>query len=111
MQSVLSFALVVYLLCYVFEGLIRYGLHLAGADGLIFARDIVLMVPLVLLFIQQFLRQAVHPAYIIFVLVVMVHGLVMLLNIGSVLAVAYSAKVLMAPLAGALLADRLFKPG
>lgn len=110
MQSVLSFALIIYLLSYVFEGLIRYGFHLAGADGLIFMRDAMLLVPLVILLIQQFLRRQVHPAYIIFILVILVHGLVMVLNIGSIMAVAYSTKMLMTLLAGALLADRLFNP-
>jgi hypothetical protein len=110
MQSVLSFALIIYLLFYVFEGLIRYGLHLAGADGLIFIRDAALLVPLVILFAQQFLRRKVHPVFIIFALIIFIHGLVMVLNIGSVMAVAYSAKMLMTLLAGALLADRLFQP-
>jgi hypothetical protein len=110
MQSVLSFALIIYLLFYVFEGLIRYGFHLIGADTFIFIRDVVLLVPLVILLIQQFLRREVHPAYGIFIAVVLIHGLVMVLNIGSVMAVVYSAKMLMTLLAGALLADRLFNP-
>src|SRR5947207_2665300 len=101
MQSVLSFALIIYLLFYVFEGLIRYGFNLLGADGLIFMRDAVLLVLLVILLIQQFLRRKMHPAYIIFFLVILIHGVVMVLNIGSVMAVVYSAKMLMTLLAGA----------
>ena len=110
MQWVLSFSLIIYFVFYVFEGVIRYGLHLAGADGLIFIRDGVLLIPLVILFIQQFLRRELHPAYSIFIFVILLHGLVMMLNIGSVMAVLYSAKMLMTLLAGALLADRLFNP-
>jgi hypothetical protein len=110
MQSVLSFALIIYLLFYVFEGVIRYAFHLVAADGWIFIRDAVLLVPLMVLFIQQFLRRQVHPIYIIFALIVLVHGAVMVLNIGSVMAVIYSAKMLMTFLAGVLLAERLFQP-
>lgn len=110
MQSVLSYSLAVYLLFYVFEGFIRYGFNLAGADGLIFIRDALLIVPIIILLVQQFLRRQVHPAYSIFILVILVHGLVMVLNIGSVMAVCYSIKMLMTLLAGALLADRLFRP-
>ncbi len=83
---------------------------MAGADGLIFARDLALIAPLTVLFFQQFLRREVHPAYIIFALVIALHGLVMVLNLGSAMAVVYSAKMLMTLLAGAILADRLFKP-
>jgi hypothetical protein len=110
MQSVLSLSLVIYLLFYVFEGLIRYGFHLVGADSMIFMRDAVLLFPLVLLFIQQFFKREVHPAFIIFMLVILLHGLVMMLNIGSLMAVMYSTKMLMTLLAGALLANRLFRP-
>lgn len=111
MQSVLSFALVIYLLFYVFEGLIRYGFHLVGADSLIFLRDAALILPIAFLLIAQFVQRKVHPVYGIFMLVIFIHGLVMLLNIGSMMAVLYSAKMLITLLAGALLADRLFSPG
>jgi hypothetical protein len=110
MQLVLSLALAIYLFFYVFEGLIRYGLHLAAADGFIFLRDALLGIPLLILFLQQCLRRNVHPAYGIFIAVILVHGLVMLLNIGSTMAVVYSIKMLMTLLAGVLLADRLFRP-
>ena len=110
MQLVLSAALAIYLAMYVFEGIIRYGLNLVGMDGLIFVRDVLLMVPLAILFVQQFLRRQVDPAYIVFLLVVMLHGAVMMANIGSALAVVYGAKLLMTMLAGALLAPRLMQP-
>ena len=110
MQFLLSFVSIIYLVFYVFEGVIRYGFHLVGKDGLIFMRDVILFVPIVILFIQQFLHRKINPAYIIFILIVLIHGLVMFLNTGSFIAVVYSAKMLMTLLVGTVLADRLFQP-
>ena len=110
MQALLSVAVSVYLLVYGFEGPIRYGLNVLGQDELIFARDVVLAVPVVLMFIGQFLRHNVHPAYYAYVFVVGLHGLVMVLNTGSWVAVAYGAKMLLSMLAGALASRLLFQP-
>ena len=111
MQRVFSLALAVYLVFYTFEGLIRYGFHLIGNDNLIFVRDALIIVPLLCIFIQQLFRKEVHPAFIIFAGVVVLHGIVMILNIGSVIAVVYSAKVMVTLLAGAIGWATLLKPG
>lgn len=110
MQSVLSLVVSVYIIFYVFEGVIRYVFHLYGADGLIFMRDVLLIVPLIFIFIRQFLRLQLHPAFSIFIAIILLHGTVMLLNIGSIMAVVYSIKMLMTILAGAVLSDKLFNP-
>lgn len=111
MQHLFSIALVIYLIFYSFEGLIRYGFHLVGADYLIFIRDAILMLPMIAIFITQFLRRNIHPAYIIFFLVILLHGTVMMLNTGVFLAVAYGAKMLMTLVAGAIGMRTFFNPG
>ncbi len=110
MQSILPISLAIYLIFYVFEGFIRYGFNLIGTDSLIFIRDAVLILPLMILFIQQLLRRQIHPAFIIYMFVIVLHGVVMMANIGSSLAVVYGAKMLVTLLAGALLASTLFNP-
>ena len=110
MQALLSLCLSIYIFTYAFESVVRYGLHLIGHDELIFVRDALLIVPMGLLFCQQFMRRCIHPAYYIFLFVVGLHGFVMYMNIGSTTAIAYGAKILTTVLAGALLADRIFQP-
>jgi hypothetical protein len=110
MQSVLSFAISIYLTVYTFESAIRYGFHLLGADELIFLRDALLIVPLVVIFIQQFLGRRLHPAFIMFIFIILLHGLVMMLNLGSFIAVVYGTKMLMTVLAGAVGGQLLFRP-
>lgn len=95
---------------YAFEGVIRYGFHLIGVDELIFIRDALLILPLLAMFLSQLTSRKVHPAFTIFFLIVLLHGLVMMLNIGSFPAVAYGAKMFLAALAGAIGATILLKP-
>jgi hypothetical protein len=110
MQFLFSASLAVYILCYAFESVIRYGFHLVGHDELIFVRDAILGLPVLFIFVRQLLLRQVSPAYWVYAFVVILHGLVMELNIGSHLAILYGAKVLMGLLAGALAASRLFQP-
>jgi hypothetical protein len=110
MQTLLSTSIAVYIVFYVFESLIRYGLNIVGADSLIFLRDAVLIIPLLLIFIHQLLHRTIHPAYFIFAFIIVLHGTVMVLNIGSFMAVAYSTKMLMTLLAGALCVNILMQP-
>jgi hypothetical protein len=110
MQTLLSFGLIIYFIFYAFEGVIRYGLNLVGADQLIFIRDILLVIPLVGLFIGQLSKRTVHPAYWVYFFVIILHGSVMVLNFGNVMPVIYTAKMLMTVLVGALVMQHIFYP-
>ncbi|HEU5048441.1 MAG TPA: hypothetical protein VFT64_11440 [Rickettsiales bacterium] len=98
----MSIPIVIYLLCYVFEGALRYGLHLAGADAMIFLRDALLLLPLAIIFLHQLLHKKLHPAFLIFFAVIVLHGFVILVNMKSAQAIAYGAKILITMVAGAL---------
>lgn len=100
----------VYLIFYVCESVIRYCLHLVGADYLIFIRDIVLITPVVVVFIQQAIRKKIDPAFHIFAFVMLVHGFISIINIGSWFVVLYSIKVFVSILAGAVFAENMMKP-
>lgn len=110
MKTILSISLGLYIFIYVFEGVFRYGLNLVGKDPWIFIRDILLLGPLIIIAFQEFMRWKLHPALGIFLFIVIFHGLVMYMNIGSGLAVIYSAKVLMTMVAGAMASQVIFKP-
>lgn len=110
MQSLLHFSLAIYLLFYAFEAPIRYVFSLIGMDELIWLRDVMIALPILLLFAQQALNKNIHPAYIFFGFAMGLHGAVMMANIGSVSAVTYGIKMFMTMLAGALAARWFFNP-
>jgi hypothetical protein len=110
MQKLLYFSLTVYCIFYAFESPIRYGLSFAHADAAIFIRDALLALPLAGIAIRQILERRLHPAFIAFFAIVGLHGVVMVLNTHSVLAVLYSAKMLMGMLAGAVASAYFFAP-
>jgi hypothetical protein len=102
---------VVYITIYAFEGPIRYGLNLLGADAAIFVRDGLLILPVAALLTAQAFRLRVHPAYIVFAAVIAVHGGLMYANLHSWQAVVYGAKILIGTLFGFLVAGALIQPG
>ena len=121
MQRWIYLCLGVYFAFYLFEGPIRYGFNAIGADSLIFIRDIVLVLPLFLsVFIKQPLQknteqkntgqENIHPAFFVFAIIILVHGLVSFLNIGSLFAVFYCIKILLTALVGAVLAQYFMNP-
>lgn len=110
MEKLLTACLGVYFSIYAFEGPVRYWLNLFGADQLIFVRDLALLVPVIFMGMQQFLQRRLHPAYVVYAFVVLLHGTVMVLNIGSVPAAVYGAKMLLTMLVGAVLAPQLLQP-
>jgi hypothetical protein len=110
MQKIIHICLLLYLAFYLFEGVVRFGLNFIGTDSLIFVRDIVLFVPLLLVFWQQFRERKLSPAFAIFAGIILVHGSISLLNIGSFFTVLYSIKILLGLLAGAVLAPYLLSP-
>ncbi len=111
MERLLAWCLGFYFTAYAFEGPVRYGLNLAGADSFIFVRDLALLVPVIFIGIRQFWQRKLHPAYLVYLFVVMLHGLVLMLNIGVMAAVIYGAKMLLTMLVGAVLAPAILKPG
>lgn len=110
MQKTIHICLLLYLAFYLFEGVVRFGLNFIGADSLIFVRDIVLFVPLLLVFWQQIRERKLSPAFAIFSGIILVHGSISLLNIGSFFTLLYSIKILLGLLAGAILAPYLLSP-
>jgi hypothetical protein len=110
-RTLLYSGLIFYLLVYTFEGAVRYWLNLAGADSFIFARDVALMLPVLLVGGQQLLERRLHPAYLIYFGIVVLHGTVMMLNIGSFPAVVFGAKGMQTFLVGAVCAPLFMQPG
>jgi len=110
MQTLLTWSLGFYFLIYTFEGPVRYVLNLIGMDELIFVRDAVLLFPVLLLGMQQFLKHKLHPAFLIYAAVVLLHGTVSILNLGFPPAAIYGAKMLLTLLVGAVLAPLVLQP-
>lgn len=110
MEKLATIGLCLYCLAYALEGALRYGLNTVGMDGLIFVRDAVLLLPVFLLGGQQFLARKLHPAYLVFLALVLLHGFVFFANFRLLPPVVMGAKVLAGWLAGAVLCDRLMKP-
>ena len=100
-----------YLCIYATEAPIRYGLFLAGKDSLIFVRDALMIVPLLLLIAWQALRLQLHPAFFVVGVLVTFHGLVLMGTVGSIGGVAYGVKILMNVLFGFFAAALLIAPG
>lgn len=110
MQVFLALGMVVYISFYAFESPIRYVLNMVGLDSLIFLRDLVIISLTLLVFADQLFKKNVAPYFWVFGFVVALHGAVMILNIGSVTAVAYGAKMFISMLFGAIAAFAIFKP-
>lgn len=110
MEKLATVGLCLYCLAYALEGALRYSLNSMGLDSLIFVRDAALLLPLALLGAKQFLVRELHPAYLVFIGLVLLHGAVFVANFHLVPPVLMGAKVLAGWLAGAVLCDRLMKP-
>lgn len=106
----LAVALCCYCTVYAFEGAVRYGLNQFGGDALIFIRDAVLLLPLAALALHQVWTKKLHPAFWIYLAVVLLHGLVFLLNFGLIPPAVMGAKVFLTTLAGAVAAPTLMRP-
>jgi hypothetical protein len=110
MQRLLTLAICIYCAIYAFEGVVRYGLNLVGADSLIFLRDVALVVPLIFVGAHQFLTRKLHSAFLIYFFIVLVHGLVFLANFQLLPPALLGAKVFLSTLAGAVGASRFMRP-
>jgi hypothetical protein len=111
MQRLFNVAAVLYILIYAFEGVVRYGLYSIGHDDVILLRDLLMVVPLGLLFVAQVLRGRLHPAFAVLAAVIAVHGAIARFNLGSDLPAIYGAKLLINLLFGFLAARELINPG
>jgi hypothetical protein len=111
MQRLFTLAAIVYVLIYAGEGVVRYGLYSMGHDDAILLRDLLLVLPLALLFIAQSLRGRLHPGFAVFAAVIAVHGAIATFNLGSYLPAIYGAKLLINLLFGFLAARELLRPG
>ena len=110
MQGLFTLCAVAYLLIYAFEGVIRYGLYSVGADSAILLRDGLIIGPLLLLLAAQAFRTRVHPAYLAFGVIVVLHGLIATLNFHTILPAVYGAKLLVNVLFGFIAARALVLP-
>ncbi len=110
MQGLFTVCALAYLLIYAFEGVIRYGLYLVGADSIILLRDGLIIGPLLLLLAAQAFRTRVHPAYFVFGAIVALHGLIGTLNFHTVLPAVYGAMLLVNVLFGFIAARALVLP-
>src|SRR5260221_2747100 len=104
-------AAVCYLGVYALEAPIRYVLYNAGKDNLILLRDGFIVGPLALLIAAYALRLRLHPAVVVFGMLVVFHGLVLMGTIGSALAVGYGIKIVINLLFGFFIASLLLQPG
>jgi hypothetical protein len=102
--------LVLYLALYAFEGLVRWGLYLVHLDSAILARDMLIAVPLLVLLVQQGLRNKIDPAYPAFGAVLLIHGIMSVMNLHMITPVIYGAKLLINVLFGMVAAPLLLSP-
>jgi len=110
MRKLFALSAIVYVLIYACEGAVRYGLYNIGLDDAILLRDLLMVVPLVLLFAAQLIRGHVHPAFLVFAAIVVVHGTIATLNLHTGLPAIYGAKLLIDVLFGFLAARQLVQP-
>lgn len=109
-ERFLAISVVVYFICYSYEGALRYGLNMLGLDAIIFLRDGLIALAAAALFIQRWLRQENNNLFYIFFVIVGVHGLVAYVNLGTIVPVVYGTKLLLPVLVGALAAPLFLKP-
>lgn len=110
MRRLFTFCALAYLLVYAFEGAIRYGLSLVGADSAILARDGLVVVPLAVLLIYQAFRTKIHPAFFAFAAIVGLHGMISTLNFHTTLPAVYGIKLMLPVLFGFIAAPQLLQP-
>jgi hypothetical protein len=98
---------ILFIAIYAAEAPIRYWLKFAGADSMIFVRDFLLIVPLLVLFVSQSFAARIHPAYWVFLAIVAVHGSISYINFHTAIPVVYGTKFLIPFLFGFIAATSL----
>lgn len=106
MQRFINFGLIFYLTSFCIDGALRYGLYLVGLERLIYARDGVLLLLLLLQFAQS-LRRAPDPLVWWVLFALLFHAGVGLLYLQDVQQVAFGLKMLLPLLLGVMVSDRI----
>ncbi len=99
-----------YLSAYALEAPVRYVLYLTGKDYLIFGRDALILLPLVVLFSARALRLQMPTVFLIFGALLAFHAMVLIGTVGSFKGAAYGVKILINLLFGFFLAGMLIAP-
>ncbi|WP_157269985.1 hypothetical protein [Azohydromonas aeria] len=111
-QRLLPGALWVAIALSALEGPVRYALHAVGLDALFFLRDALLLGAVLAWLLGRAAAGAGIPvAAGLFAAVMLAHGLVSLLNTGSLVPAVYGLKMFLPLLCGLLAAQALFEPG
>ncbi len=110
MPALFATSALLYILTYAFEGVVRYGLYLVGADSLILLRDALLVVPVLWLGASQARQLRLHPAFFVFLGIILVHGIIIYGNFHTVIPITYGAKLLFGELFGFIAAAELTRP-
>ncbi len=111
MPTLFGSCALLYLSIYAFEGPIRYALHNVGLGDAIWLRDGLMILPIVLLLLEQAFRFRVHPAFFIFGGIVVLHGMLAIANLHTLLPAVYGAMLLLNILFGFIGARQLMRPG
>ena len=100
-------SIMIYITIYSFEAPIRYVLALTGLTELILLRDLLIIIPLALIFMRQLFERQIHPVLMIFALVITVQCITFYLNFHVLLPALLGAKLViniaLGMLVGALL--------
>ena len=107
-QPVLTAAFYVFLFAYALEGFVRYLLNIAGSDALIFTRDALLYVGLAHLLILQLRTGRIRVFFLVWVLLLLFHGLIGFANLRQLWPVVAGAKAFTLLFFGCLAASLLF---
>lgn len=109
-ERFLGFALMLEIVMAAFEGPLRSLLNLFHLDFLIFVRDAVLVVAVILCVVSRVARNESCAALGIFFLLIGVHGFVSVVNLHSVVPMAYGLKLALPALCGFLACSAIYRP-
>jgi hypothetical protein len=110
MQRLMRNCVLIYIVIYGVEAVVRWLLNMASFDNGIFLRDALLVVPMILLFGRQALAGRVHPAFWVIFGLIALHGMVFYLNFRQIAPVLYGAKIMASILFGLIVGEMLLVP-
>lgn len=100
----LSVAVVVYLLSFVFEGIVRFSLSSVGLASLLYLRDMVPLLVVAFLFSYWFKEKLESMVFVIFFIVLMIHFVIGFAYLGGFFQQLFGLKVFMPLLMGVAMA-------
>lgn len=103
-------ALVIYVTTLVFDGFLRWVLVSAGAPGLIYFRDVMMIGVIGLGLVHQMRHEYVSGLYVLFLGLFAIHIPIGLYSTGNPSEVLFGVKILMNAWAGACMAGVIFRP-